>query len=253
MKDRCQVSELRKTAYQKNELKIVENPLIDLAYRRLPMTSCATGFAAPVLLGVRPKFRQTSTCHLVPSCIAPASYSEQLSAAKVTLLEACDGYIKGGSRPQAKKVSEALVATAKASRKSKGTVDSELIRSGKWRLILAAEQQGMLKDFYFPFHVEAVWGDRFVNTVLLGPGKFVIEGPARWVPEKSILEFTFSDVTVSLGPLKFERKGLDKEGSTLEGRTAKTLPFFSFFLADNEVAGARGRSGGLALWRRISE
>ncbi len=212
--------------------------------------SVAFGTATP--LCVRPKVHSTSTCRVRARASATSPITD-LAVQEQTLLAACDGYVRNITRPDAKQVSDALFATEKSAKKAKVRVTDDSIRGTRWRLILAAGQKGLFKDLYFPVHVEATWGERFVNSVYLGPGKFVIEGPARWVEKTSTLEFTFCDATATLGPLKWEGKDLDKEGSTLEGRTAKKLPFFKFFYVTDELAAARGRSGGLALWYRVNE
>lgn len=68
------------------------------------------------------------------------------------------------------------------------------------------------------------------------------------------MEFTFSKMAVKIGPIKpFVFDDIDREGGTLESRTAKTLPFFTFFYARNNLMAARGRTGGVALFQRVED
>ena len=55
----------------------------------------------------------------------------------------------------------------------------------------------------------------------------------------------------NLGPFDGVFNGLDKEGYSLKGCTAKKLPFFTFCCIRDDIAVGRGRSGGMALYGRV--
>lgn len=175
------------------------------------------------------------------------------------LLAASRAYIdRSGVRPSAAAVSSALrsLAVNKRSNSETSELPPSSVLTGRWRLIFSASKRtGLFRDLYFPVHVCASWQDnRFINTVFLSPLlQFQLSGPSRWVDKHSRLEFTFCDALLKLGSLEWSFKDLDKDGSTLEGRTVKTLPFFTFVFVNQHLAAARGSSGGLAVWYREEE
>lgn len=184
------------------------------------------------------------------------------TAAAATLRQAAAAYVSRSARPSSSLVSDALVTTERNARRLRTPVDGESLR-GQWRLVLtrAVKPRAPLPEaLYFPVDARATFsGDgegpiRFDNCVRLGnAARLTLTGPARWTAARSLLAFTFTEVAVRLGPLRWSRSGLDKEGDTLEGRKDGTLPFFTFFLVTGEIAAARGRSGGLALWARLPD
>ena len=62
------------------------------------------------------------------------------------------------------------------------------------------------------------------------------------------LEFTFDKIRVKLGPLQLGP--FDVDVSKKSSDKAPKLPFFIFFYADDEIACAQGKGGGLALWTK---
>ncbi|EOY21179.1 hypothetical protein QUC31_007224 [Theobroma cacao] len=117
-----------------------------------------------------------------------------------------------------------------------------------WMLIFTAEKQ--LKDGrYFPLtavqRFDAV-AKRIENGVFLGPiGFLTFEGKFSW--KNRILSFIFEKIRVKIGPFNPLEISLgqkeDREPSTKD-------PFFIWFYIDEEIAVARGRSGGTAFWCR---
>lgn len=67
------------------------------------------------------------------------------------------------------------------------------------------------------------------------------------------MEFLVDSMSIGLGTWQWRWDGLDKGGGSLQGRTAKDLPFFTFFALRDDIAVARGRSGGLALYARVGD
>lgn len=117
-----------------------------------------------------------------------------------------------------------------------------------WMLIFTAEKK-LTSGKYFPItavqRFDAV-GKRIENGVYLGPlGSLTFEGRLSW--NNRILAFIFERIRVKigpLGPLEYSFKGKEeKEPSNKD-------PFFIWFYVDEEIAVARGRSGGTAFWVR---
>ncbi|KAL5751267.1 hypothetical protein ACOSP7_025870 [Xanthoceras sorbifolium] len=122
-----------------------------------------------------------------------------------------------------------------------------------WMLIFTAENQ-LKSGRYFPITAVQRFdaaGKRIENGVYLGPiGRLTFEGRFNW--KKRILAFIFERIRIKIGFLKpieisFGQKE-DREPSTKD-------PFFIWFYIDEEIAVARGRSGGTAFWcqcRRVT-
>ncbi|XP_027342308.1 uncharacterized protein LOC113855057 isoform X1 [Abrus precatorius] len=117
-----------------------------------------------------------------------------------------------------------------------------------WMLIFTAEKQ-LKGGRYFPLTAVQRFdaaAKRIENGVYLGPiGQLTFEGRLSW--KNRILAFIFENLLIKVGPLKPLQISLgkkeDKEPSTKD-------PFFIWFYVDEEIAVARGRSGGTAFWCR---
>eukprot|EP00192_Tetraselmis_astigmatica_P005362 CAMPEP_0117674522 /NCGR_PEP_ID=MMETSP0804-20121206/15089_1 /TAXON_ID=1074897 /ORGANISM="Tetraselmis astigmatica, Strain CCMP880" /LENGTH=529 /DNA_ID=CAMNT_0005483409 /DNA_START=75 /DNA_END=1664 /DNA_ORIENTATION=- len=152
--------------------------------------------------------------------------------------------------------------------------------NGRWRLQwttgtakVSANVNRKGDGSYFPVRAEQsfdVGSMRIRNGIYLGPLSFYFDGPFKWDDLRGVLEFTFTRVSLalgSLGPWSKEIQASDWEDlkageeQVTSGRgkvtstkgKRKAVPFFKFVLADGEVIAARGRGGGLALWRRVGE
>merc|ERR1711871_801749 len=105
-----------------------------------------------------------------------------------------------------------------------------------------------------------------------GPLALFFDGPYVWHDAKAMLEFTFDRVSVAWnGETVFTKEIETKEwenvkgaeetlsngqgaiGKVEGGKKVGSQPFFTFIVADSECVAARGRGGGLAVWKRISE
>ncbi|VVA91732.1 unnamed protein product [Arabis nemorensis] len=123
-----------------------------------------------------------------------------------------------------------------------------------WMLIFTAEKK-LTKGRYFPLtavqRFDAV-GKRIENGVYLGPlGALTFEGKFSW--KNRILAFIFEEIRIKIGPFNPLKIGLGKKDA--EEEPSNKDPFFIWFYVDEEIAVARGRSGGTAFWcrcRRIS-
>ncbi|XP_073295567.1 uncharacterized protein [Primulina huaijiensis] len=117
-----------------------------------------------------------------------------------------------------------------------------------WMLVFTAEAR-LESGKYFPItaiqRFDAA-GKRIENGVYLGAlGCLTFEGRISW--KNRILAFIFERIRIKIGPLnpfEISFKGKDeREPNTKD-------PFFIWFYVDEEIAVARGRSGGTAFWVR---
>ena len=77
--------------------------------------------------------------------------------------------------------------------------------------------------------------------------------------QKNILRFDFDRLTITLGPWRFGfdvgAKGEFAKAVAKDATAAKPLkdyPFFLTYFADDRIWVAKGKGGGLAMWRRVS-
>lgn len=117
-----------------------------------------------------------------------------------------------------------------------------------WMLIFTAEKN-LKGGRYFPitavqrFDAE---GKRIENGVYLGQlGSLSFEGRFLW--KKRILAFVFECIRIKIGSFNPLQVSLGTQDSS-EPDTKN--PFFIWFYVDEEIAVARGRSGGTAFWCR---
>ncbi|KAJ8753712.1 hypothetical protein K2173_026388 [Erythroxylum novogranatense] len=129
-----------------------------------------------------------------------------------------------------------------------GTLGGSESPGRTWMLIFTAEKQ-LKSGRYFPLTAVQRFdaaARRIENGVFLGPiGSLTFEGRFSW--KKRILAFIFESIGIKVGPfspvdINIGKKG-DREPSTED-------PFFIWFYVDEEIAVARGRSGGTAFWCR---
>ncbi|XP_024008860.1 uncharacterized protein LOC18993101 isoform X2 [Eutrema salsugineum] len=117
-----------------------------------------------------------------------------------------------------------------------------------WMLIFTAEK--LKKGRYFPLTAVQRFdaaGKRIENGVYLGPiGALTFEGRFSW--KNRILAFIFERIRIKIGPLDPLEIGLGKKEAEVE--PSNKDPFFIWFYVDEEIAVARGRSGGTAFWCR---
>ncbi|CAN6896225.1 unnamed protein product [Brassica oleracea] len=118
-----------------------------------------------------------------------------------------------------------------------------------WMLIFTAEKK-LKKGRYFPLTAVQRFdaaGKRIENGVYLGPlGALTFEGKFSW--KNRILAFIFEQIRIKIGPLDPIKIGLGKKDAEVE--PSNKDPFFIWFYVDEEIAVARGRSGGTAFWCR---
>ncbi|XP_030532673.1 uncharacterized protein LOC115742496 isoform X1 [Rhodamnia argentea] len=117
-----------------------------------------------------------------------------------------------------------------------------------WMLIFTAENK-LKKGRYFPLTAVQRFdaaGKRIENGVYLGGlGYLTFEGRLSW--KKRILAFIFERMRIKIGPFNPLEIGLGQQG---DREPSTKDPFFIWYFVDEEIAVARGRSGGTAFWCR---
>ncbi|XP_050379112.1 uncharacterized protein LOC126796345 [Argentina anserina] len=117
-----------------------------------------------------------------------------------------------------------------------------------WMLIFTSEKK-LKGGRYFPITAVQRFdaaGKRIENGVYLGPiGALTFEGRFSW--KKRMLAFVFESIRIKIGTLKPLEISLGQKDD-IEPSTKD--PFFIWFYIDEELAVARGKSGGTAFWCR---
>ena len=204
-----------------------------------------------------------------PAAPRPDLKAEDLSAmesaaALLLCTRAAHAVRDGTKRPPAADVEAAILAIEHNQRRAR-TVTRVRELAGEWELVLTAGAAVKGRRWkpaawptYFPIRARQTFtllrtgGGTFDNAVSGLGCVFRFTGPFRWVGGgRNRAEFTFSTATLAVGrlpPLTFPAGG----PPTLDGLTARTLPFFTFFFCRRGILMARGRGGGVALYRQIS-
>jgi len=95
---------------------------------------------------------------------------------------------------------------------------------------------------------------RVENSVQVGAIVLTLSGPTKFLVNKNILAFDFTRITVKLlGKTVYQgfiRGGEAREAEFFSLSVGKQA-FFVYFLVEDGIIAARGRGGGLALWRRV--
>lgn len=89
------------------------------------------------------------------------------------------------------------------------------------------------------------------NSVELGAMKLTLTGPTKFLPQKNILAFDFTRMTVQLFGVKLYKGyilGGESKEQQFEQESVGKQAFFAYFLLEDKLIAARGRGGGLALW-----
>ena len=98
-------------------------------------------------------------------------------------------------------------------------------------------------------------GGRVKNSVRLAGLNLSLTGPVKFIPQKNILAFDFTAMTVNVFGIKIY-DGYVGKGNTREQEFYQTKisqqAFFSYFLIQEKFIAARGKGGGLALWSRVA-
>ena len=92
------------------------------------------------------------------------------------------------------------------------------------------------------------------NTVECSGFKLSLSGVTKFLDRKNILAFDFTKITIKLFGIKlysgYIRGGKESENKFLTESVAKQA-FFAYFLIQEKFIAARGRGGGLAIWKKL--
>ncbi|MEM9808108.1 MAG: hypothetical protein AAF959_22810 [Cyanobacteria bacterium P01_D01_bin.56] len=93
---------------------------------------------------------------------------------------------------------------------------------------------------------------RVQNSVALGALQMSLTGPIKFWSKARCLAFDFTQIRISLGKLTLYNGRVKPESADQEfyEQSLKEQAFFKYFWVTDQGIAARGRGGGLALWRR---
>ena len=179
------------------------------------------------------------------------------------------------TRPRAEAVVNALLQAEKVARQQRLAYPLESL-CGHWQLYFTAPRSAHLrngmavgKGFYLPRIVPAQisFGAQtpikepslstveISNSLQFGSLLLKLTGPAKYLGKKNLLAFDFTHVQLSLfnrAIYSGEFRGGKSGAVNFSEQSIAKLPFFAFFLISKSFIAARGRSGGLALWVKLS-
>lgn len=171
------------------------------------------------------------------------------------------------SRPAAAIVVPALLQAEKIARQQRQIIPAAALM-GPWRLCFVTgtrKRPGggiqLGKGFYIPAIGSAQLSFcptttesaelAIANQVQLGYLRLKLTGPTRYLSQKHLLAFDFTQIQVNLGSwlvYQGNLRGGKAQTESFEQQAIAKLPFFAFFLVTDQFIAARGRGGGLALW-----
>lgn len=190
-----------------------------------------------------------------------------------TLEQASHAYTqRDPNRPSPRDLTAALLAAEAAAKRPRPTLaTADLV--GTWQLCFTAPNKPRYRQgeptgggFYLPrlgratlrFSAEAGTdpGETLgiQNQLEVGGLALRFQGPARLQQPQNLLVFTFNQVSVRLGNRVLLQRPIDQKNAAqpFAERPVGRLPFFALFALTPTTLAARGRGGGLALWRRIA-
>jgi len=189
-------------------------------------------------------------------------------AQSLMLVRAAAVRAPGGDRPDANAVGMALQLIEKDQRQKEKDLDLPV---GSFRLVaISNEKKGWdgkkrMKSQYFPIMAgiayfpdgettgDVVEGALVQTAKMPVMGAIQLKGKFRFTPRFNKLEFNFYKLSLRpFGVLPVVDFSLKEESEVFQGNQ-KQLPFFLFFLVEEDLLAARGRGGGLALWRLESK
>jgi hypothetical protein len=195
------------------------------------------------------------------SSITPNFYS--------ILSQTAVAYQEGSKPPKPDLVVNALLQAEKYGKQQRLNCPFDSLM-GKWRLCFVTGTKKIrkrggivfVKGFYVPkfasLHISFSSSTEKVldrgeigNQLQLGSILLKLTGPAKYLDNKNLLAFDFTQMQISL----FDRVVYNRQirsGKTqildFDNQPIAKLPFFAFFLLTEDFIAARGRDGGLAIW-----
>ncbi|MGL5880457.1 MAG: hypothetical protein ACRC2V_22150 [Xenococcaceae cyanobacterium] len=172
------------------------------------------------------------------------------------------GTLSRDHRPAAKVVVSALLQAERAAKQQRLVYPLESLL-GDWRLYFTAPRNAKLQNgvaqgngFYIPqiapaqisFHAKERL--EISNQIQFGSLLFKLTGPARYLGKKNLLAFDLTKMQLRLfNRTVYQGKfNSGKRSGNFEEQPIGKLPFFAFFLINEDYIVARGRGGGLAIW-----
>lgn len=181
------------------------------------------------------------------------------------------------NRPSSQELVDILLKAEKQAHKNKLKYDFQQL-IGNWRLCFITGTRNsrqilgnFIKDgFYVPSFINIYLSYSLTensentleanknigtiqNNVSLGLVKFSLTGPAKFISKKNIMAFDFTRLTLSILGKKIYstdvRGGKSSEEKFYQESVSKQA-FFAYFLVQENLVAARGRGGGLALWKK---
>lgn len=173
------------------------------------------------------------------------------------------------SKPTSNEIVSALLSAEKYSHQHKPKYTAEQL-TGHWQLYFITGTKNSQKKlgnilgsgFYLPFFTQVIISysfpenstqGRVKNIVKFGLVKFSIDGPCKFIDKRNIIAFDFTYLIMEiLGKKVYQtniRNGRENEDKFYQKNISKQA-FFSYFLITDKFIAARGRGGGLALWKK---
>jgi hypothetical protein len=172
-------------------------------------------------------------------------------------------------RPTPKTIVETLLGEEKIAKKDRQAISLEQLE-GTWRLFFitgtrkARDRAGIIlgSGKYTPTWIEIYLSynrnsdqetGTVGNSVNLGALKLSLDGPMKILPNKNIVVFDFTRMTLQLfGQKLFSGyiRGGKKSEETFTQANLQKQAFFSYFVISDKIIAARGKGGGLAIWTK---
>jgi len=178
------------------------------------------------------------------------------------------------ARPKPETVVSALVNLERVGKKATSVASYKQLM-GKWRLCFITgtkktrQRAGVMLGAgrYLPswlkIHLSYVENSDFTltgadpgrveNSVSVAGLTFTLSGPTKFLPKQKLLAFDFTHITLQVSG-KAIYSGNIRGGQSSRDRfyqePIKKQAFFRYFLLEENYIAARGRGGGLAVWRR---
>jgi len=191
-----------------------------------------------------------------------------------SIIEAAIQEIKS-ARPKPETVVSALVNLERVGKKATSLASYKQLM-GKWRLCFITgtkktrQRTGVILGAgrYLPswlkIHLSYADNSDDLNLTEAEPGRvensvsvagltLTLSGPTKFLPKQKILAFDFTHLTLQvLGKAIYSGniRGGQNSQDKFDQEPLKKQAFFRYFLLEENYIAARGRGGGLAVWRR---
>lgn len=193
----------------------------------------------------------------------------------LTLEEAANSFItQSANKPVPETIVEILLDKEKVAKKAKNTISLKQLE-GSWRLCFitgtkkSSDHAGIILGsgkytpnwvtFYISYSSDSTTLNQEVetgtigNSVHLGALKLLLNGPMKILPNKNIVVFYFTRMTLEFFGKKIFSgyiRGGKKNKENFEKAKIKKQAFFSYFAISDKIIAARGKGGGLAIWAK---